>query len=88
MDGESLLMALRDGHFEWQGIAFYVTHDLNQDQEGCNQCTPFREEDKRNIIFENQFFAVRDSRHKLISGKSAADIRRRTARPLCATLPN
>ena len=66
LDGESFLMALRGGHFERQGIAFYGTHDLNHDQKGFNQWTPFREVDKRNIIFENQFFAVRDSRYKLI----------------------
>ena len=70
------------------GYRFYVTHDLNHDQEGCNQCTSFPEEDMRNIIFENQFFAVTDSRHKLISRKNTADIPRQIARPLYATLPN
>ncbi|CAN5223104.1 hypothetical protein BH23BAC3_BH23BAC3_33760 [soil metagenome] len=66
LDGESFLAALKGEHFERQGIAFYGTHDLNHDQENFNQWTPFREKDKMNIKFENQFFAVRDSRYKLI----------------------
>lgn len=66
LDGESFLATLKGEHFERQGIAFYGTHDLNHDQENFNQWTPFEDRDKVDIKFENQFFAVRDSRYKLI----------------------
>lgn len=87
MDGESLLIALRDGHFEWQGIAFYGNHNLNHDQEGFNQWTPFREENKRNIIVENQFFAVRDSRYKLTNGDLLLSLIVYPAVRLCFSAP-
>jgi len=66
LDGESFLAALKGESFERKGIVFYGTHDLNHDQENFNQWTPFTDQDRKTIEFENQFFAVRDSRYKLI----------------------
>jgi hypothetical protein len=66
LDGESFLAALKGEPFQRSGIAFYGTHDLHPNRPNFNQWTPFDEEAKASIRFQDQFLAVRDYRYKLI----------------------